>query len=80
MANSAGLIMEHRLVAARTIGRPLRRDEVVHHKNRNRGDNRPENLDVRSRSDHGEEHLADLAAGRELGRLRAILTKNGIGF
>ena len=39
-------IMQHRLVMEQIIGRPLKRDERVHHKNGNRQDNRPENLEL----------------------------------
>jgi hypothetical protein len=37
---------EHRLVMKRVIGRALRRNENVHHKNGNRADNSPENLEL----------------------------------
>ncbi|CAH2606430.1 HNHc domain-containing protein (plasmid) [Rhodovastum atsumiense] len=39
-------IMEHRMVMQNMIGRPLRMNENVHHKNGIRHDNRPENLEL----------------------------------
>lgn len=46
----------HRLVAEAMIGRKLRRGEVVHHKNGDTTDDRPENLEVMTRREHSRLH------------------------
>jgi hypothetical protein len=46
-ADRTGYVLEHRLVVEQEIGRLLhQRSENVHHLNGNRGDNRPENLEL----------------------------------
>ncbi len=45
-------ILQHREVVERALGRLLRSEETVHHRNGIRHDNRPENLELWTR-DHG---------------------------
>lgn len=55
-ADSKGYVREHRLVMEKTIGRRLSPDEVVHHINHDKLDNRPENLKVMTLAEHTSSH------------------------
>lgn len=49
-------LLEHRYIVETNIGRKLHKNEVVHHINENKHDNRLENLQLLSRSDHAKLH------------------------
>jgi hypothetical protein len=59
-ATKAGQIREHRLVMSQVLGRALLPGENVHHRNGNRLDNRPENLELWVTTQPAGERPADL--------------------
>jgi hypothetical protein len=69
-ATRCGYVLEHRKVMAERLGRPLRTGEDVHHENKERGDNRPENLEVGSHADHLRHHYAEREIDPVTGRFR----------
>ena len=54
-----GYVMKHILVMEKKIGRFMTADECVHHINRIRDDNRIENLQLMTKSDHISMHMKE---------------------
>jgi DNA-directed RNA polymerase subunit RPC12/RpoP len=80
MAGKDGYVYEHRLVMAQHLGRCLEHGEEVHHRNKDKHDNRLENLELLSKRDHAFRHqdvnylmqeIANLEAENQ--RLRDLL-------
>jgi hypothetical protein len=68
MARPHGNVLEHRLVMAEYLGRPLEKWEIVHHKDKNRSNNSIDNLEIMSDWNHKglESLLAEMKRMREI--------------
>ena len=56
-ATKKGYVYLHRLVVEKSIGRYLRKDELVHHKDRNRSNNDISNLEIMTWKEHMKLHI-----------------------
>jgi hypothetical protein len=72
-ARANGYVLEHIIIAEQILGRRLKPNEEIHHRDRDRANNDPNNLQVYdSHLEHWTiEHLADIQRARHAAVLRA---------
>lgn len=56
--------LEHRVVMEQHLGRSLRPGEIVHHRDQDKANNRPSNLEVMTQSEHARLHSPQMHKAR----------------
>jgi hypothetical protein len=56
---------EHRVIMEKHLGRPLKKTELIHHKNKIKTDNRIKNLEIMTFSKHKKHHTSNKLALKE---------------
>ena len=56
-ANSNGLYPLHRVLLENKLGRLLAQNEISHHKDEDKSNNHPDNLELHTRSSHSRHHV-----------------------
>jgi uncharacterized protein (DUF1330 family) len=75
-ADVSGYVMEHRVIMEQHLGRYLQKNEVVHHLNGIKHDNRLNNLEVMDHTEHTIMHHVGLKRSKETrAKLSATATK-----
>lgn len=70
-ADCKGYVMEHRLVMEQFLGRMLRSDEIVHHKDGNPANNALSNLELMLKTEHDSLHSVERWSDGRMARLPA---------
>lgn len=66
---------QHRLVMEQYLGRPLRSDEIVHHKDGNKRNNDISNLEIVTRAEHINIHRTELHKARGIAEWKGVKEK-----
>lgn len=74
LADVRGYAYEHRLVAEQKLGRRLKKGEVVHHRNGDKKDNTPDNIEIMaSIAHHRQEHRVRNDGKKLIGQANPIV-------
>lgn len=75
--NKSGYIYEHIVVMEKILGRLLKKEETVHHRNGIRHDNTPSNLELWARSHHSGQRVEDLINWVVINYREEVISKLG---